>query len=112
MNGIFAKPLRGMPLKERYRIVKLAQTGRRIEDPAGARVIGDLIRSELSPRETRSWRWQVAVIVAILAVLFWWGRDAPFPVGGGIGGGATAILVSVWTRWRYRKTARANGWGT
>jgi hypothetical protein len=110
MNGIWANPLRGLSLKERWRVLKLARSGQRIDHAQDARLVEDVLRAELSPHETRSWRWQAAVLLLIAAVLIWWASIGLAGASAGVGPPLIAVAVAAWARSRYKATARANGW--
>jgi hypothetical protein len=110
MNGIWAKPLRGLSLRQRWRVLKLARSGQRIVDAQDARVVEDVLRAELGANETRAWRWQAAILLVIAAVMIWLASIGLAGASAGVGPPLIVVAVSAWARGRYKATARANGW--
>lgn len=113
MNGIFGGSLRGLSLKEKFRIMSLARSGHEVADPEDARRVEGFLRSELGPRVTRAWRWFVLVPVVWAGLFVWWAITDHWAADGafaGLGSALGVLLGATWVRRRYRATARANGW--
>jgi hypothetical protein len=110
---LFTKQLRGLSLREKWRILRVARSGSRIEDPDNAALIESSLREEFTPRQTRSWWWQVIAFAVIWAALVWVRvvTEATW-LAGGIGGGMVVLITALWARNREKATARANGWLT
>jgi hypothetical protein len=105
-------PLKGLPFKERRRLNKLAQSGRRIADPQEA----ERVREAVSWMDRVSRRWLTLSIgylflLPVMAV-FWW------TIGGPLWLGLVAVAVSIVPVWqilflrrRLSRTIQSNGWG-
>jgi hypothetical protein len=89
----------------------VARSGRPVEDPRDAALIESSLREQFTPRQTRSWWWQLLAFIALLALLVWLRlvTDSAWPAGG-FGGGMGALIAALWARNREKATARANGW--
>jgi hypothetical protein len=113
-GGILAKPLRGISIRERLRIMRLARSGREISDPDDAQRVEAYLQSELSTAADRAWRWGLLIVLFWVALVVWWTTIGPdFASGGAIA--STGVLLGWlagvgWKRSRYKATARANDW--
>lgn len=114
MRSWWAEPLRGRSLRERWRIMRLAQKGKKIEEREDAAAVDAFVRAELNPsqRAIRSGLWQALAVVALAGSLIWWGSILIpyFTPGLAIGPVLMLLPMLMWLRRKYRLTAKANGW--
>jgi hypothetical protein len=78
----FSPAFNGLPLRERSRLLRLAGSGRAIEDPDDARVVCAFIRQQLAPTTRGEWVEAIVLLVVFGILIVVAARSM---VGGSLG---------------------------
>ena len=108
----FGPALRGLSWRERRRLLRLAQAGRRIDVEADAERVEAIIRWEIHADDMPVVLFQAILGVVAIALLawLWYALGRPWSFGTAVGPLAVTTCLETWRRRRLRATAAANGW--
>ena len=69
----FSPAFDGLSFRERNRLLRIARSGRAVEDPDDARIVCTLIRHQLAPSTPKEWVEELLLLIGIVAIVLFLG---------------------------------------
>jgi hypothetical protein len=107
----FAAPeFRGLPLREKGRLLKLARSGRRIDDPEDRRRVSAYLDRYLGRGTRAEWALAIVLLVVALGLAYIAMRETGGWAVAGVyfANAGTYAIIIWWVDRRYRRTLAAN----